>query len=115
MELGDATAVCNQPKHPYTESLLAAAPVANPAEQAHRRQTRATTKAQHLQNATDATTSTVDACPFAARCRYAIELCTASRPALELTDDGRLVSCHRWREISLQHSQPTQPEVAHTD
>ena len=35
-------------------------------------------------------------CPFAPRCAspFKSELCTAERPALELSDDGRLSACH---------------------
>ncbi|MDO8397707.1 MAG: peptide ABC transporter ATP-binding protein, partial [Bradyrhizobium sp.] len=38
-------------------------------------------------------------CTFRTRCRYAISLCAEKRPLLEDVGRGRLVACHRWREI----------------
>ena len=33
-------------------------------------------------------------CPFATRCRYAAELCSDKRPALEDVGEGHYVACH---------------------
>ncbi|MEJ1154745.1 MULTISPECIES: ATP-binding cassette domain-containing protein [Microbacterium] len=46
VETGDGDAVTRNPEHPYTQRLLMAAPVPNPAEQATRRQARAELMAQ---------------------------------------------------------------------
>ncbi|MFI0374083.1 ATP-binding cassette domain-containing protein [Actinomadura sp. 1N219] len=40
VETGDVTEICENPTHPYTRALLAAAPVADPQEQARRRTLR---------------------------------------------------------------------------
>lgn len=38
-------------------------------------------------------------CVFASRCELAVDRCRQVRPAVEITDDGRRIRCHRWREI----------------
>ncbi len=40
------------------------------------------------------------ACVFAPRCPVALAICHDEKPPLEAIDDGRLVKCHRWREIA---------------
>lgn len=94
MEQGDAKTVYTTPHHPYTRSLLNAAPVPDPAQQLRRRRDRSTP-------ATSAATPAVmaDACPFANRCPHTIDVCRVSRPDLEVTDRGSLVACHRWRDL----------------
>jgi oligopeptide transport system ATP-binding protein len=40
-------------------------------------------------------------CTFRTRCRHAIALCAEQRPPLEDSGRGRLVACHRWRQLEL--------------
>ena len=93
MEEGHAASLYANPTHPYTQALLAAAPVPDPEEQRRRRVAR-------VRSATaigDATPE--DSCPFAPRCPHTIDICRTSRPPLEKTPEGALVACHRWREL----------------
>lgn len=93
MEQGDAATLCNDPIHPYTQALLAAAPVPDPEEQRRRR-------ARRLSRSSTSAARTVDSsCPFAPRCPYTIEICRTTRPPLQATPGGSLVACHRWREL----------------
>jgi peptide/nickel transport system ATP-binding protein len=39
-------------------------------------------------------------CRFHPRCSFAIERCKDRPPETEFTGDGRVVACHRWREIA---------------
>jgi oligopeptide/dipeptide ABC transporter ATP-binding protein len=94
MEQGDAETVYTAPHHPYTRSLLDAAPVPDPAEQLRRRRARLKPATAHAAPAASA-----DACPFANRCPHTIDVCRERRPALEITDRGSVVACHRWREL----------------
>lgn len=92
MEHGDARRVHEQPAHPYTHALLAAAPIPDPVRQRSRRTAR-------VQSAGMAEVARADACPFAARCPHVIDLCRTQRPTLEPTTGGTQVACHRWREL----------------
>ena len=92
MEYGDAARLYASPLHPYTQALLAAAPVPDPDEQRKQRSKRA-------RSAAPVGMLPENSCPFAPRCLHAIDICRASRPALESTPDGSFVACHRWPEL----------------
>jgi len=99
MEAGDADTVYRHPAHPYTRALLEAAPVPDPEQQRRRREARS------VQNNRSPIRLIGDGCPFTPRCPFAIDICGKTRPALETTQDGSLVACHRWRELRSQDPQ----------
>ncbi len=80
----------SQPIHPYTIGLLASIP-------------RATTGVETRLPTMDGIAPTLaerpNGCVFAPRCPIAIAKCHTDKPALETTQDGRTVKCHRWQEI----------------
>ncbi|HEU4702865.1 MAG TPA: ABC transporter ATP-binding protein [Conexibacter sp.] len=92
MEQGDAAQVYGSPAHPYTRALVASAPVPDPDAQLERRAARPP-------RAVELAETSPSSCPFAPRCPHAIDVCRTSRPALDLTPEGSLVACHRWREL----------------
>jgi oligopeptide/dipeptide ABC transporter ATP-binding protein len=93
MEQGDAALVYRKPAHPYTQALLEAAPVPDPELQRSRRRAR-------LSRGTGFTAPVgAEACPFAPRCPFAVDICRTMRPLLETTPENSLVACHRWREL----------------
>lgn len=89
METGDAAAVVENPRHPYSRALTAAAPVPRPAEQAARRAAR---EAMGVGSAGTAAPSPAG-CPFAPRCPLATDLCREKRPTLRRVGDSD-VACH---------------------
>ena len=89
MERGDALCVSARPTHPYTEALLAAAPVSDPVLQAARRKGRISLHAQD----TDDTWVRVG-CPFAPRCALVSNRCRTERPLLTLVSVRDHVACH---------------------
>ncbi len=105
MELGQASAVCTEPQHPYTQALLAAAPVPDPGIQQQRRLRRQ----QQLKQSSDMSAAPEQGCPFAPRCRFAVQQCQDERPELRETDLGSLAACHRLEQVanSLQAVAPT--------
>lgn len=97
MEHGAADDVYMRPKHPYTQTLLAAAPVPDVRLQEQRRVDRIATRV------TAQSAESSHGCPFAPRCAYAEDRCRSTRPNLEKTPAGGWVACHRSRELRLGH------------
>ncbi|VXB37746.1 oligopeptide ABC transporter (ATP-binding protein) [Arthrobacter sp. 9V] len=89
MESGPAAAVTENPKHPFTQALVAASPVPRPAEQAERRAVR---ESLGIRTAA-AAAATPGGCPFRQRCPLATELCATERPALRRVGESD-VACH---------------------
>jgi peptide/nickel transport system ATP-binding protein len=85
VELADRDALFGAPQHPYTEALLAAAPLPDP-------------RAKRLQPIVEGEVpSPLDpppGCPFHPRCPYAEPRCRTEVPALRRIADGRLAACH---------------------
>jgi oligopeptide/dipeptide ABC transporter ATP-binding protein len=100
MESGSARQVCDRPDHPYTQALLTAAPVPDPAEQRRRRQTDVSTA--------DVATPPNDAgCPFRSRCPHVVERCSEPLP-VHPTPHG-LVACHRYGELGTDSGTASPP------
>ncbi len=91
MEAADTKTVFHEPKHPYTEALLAAVPRVD--------QKRILEVIPgNIPNLIEPPSG----CVFHPRCRYARQICMGNVPPLEETITGHLVSCLRWKEISLK-------------
>jgi oligopeptide/dipeptide ABC transporter ATP-binding protein len=105
MEHGPARTVHDTPMHPYTNALLAAAPVPDPDEQRSRRAARGNPLG-------DLKAGGGPGCPFASRCPYAIDVCLSVRPRLERTSQQSEVACHRWRELHLDNKEERPPTGA---
>ena len=89
METGPAADVTENPKHPFTQALVAASPVPRPAEQAARREAR---ESLGVRTGAAAVPGPVG-CPFRLRCPLATELCATDRPALRRVGTAD-VACH---------------------
>ncbi|MBS7614467.1 ABC transporter ATP-binding protein [Candidatus Bathyarchaeota archaeon] len=89
-EVADTRSLFKKPSHPYTEALLQAVP---------RIDQRKDLKVipGNIPNLIDPPSG----CRFHPRCPYAQEICTKKVPPLEVTDNGHLVACHFWRNLSL--------------
>jgi oligopeptide/dipeptide ABC transporter ATP-binding protein len=93
MEAGPAAVVYNHPAHPYTRALLESVPIPNPDLQRARRTSRQRSTPDQPGPARP------ESCQFAQRCPWAVDVCREQQPAPELTSEGALVACHRWREF----------------
>jgi peptide/nickel transport system ATP-binding protein len=94
MESGPVESITQEPRHPYTTALTAAAPVPRPAEQAARRAAREALGVGMAGSAQPSPTG----CPFVPRCPLATALCSAERPPLRLVD-GNLTACHHAEKV----------------
>jgi peptide/nickel transport system ATP-binding protein len=87
VEIGPAESVYTSPAHPYTEALLSAIPVPDPAEQ-HRRERIV------LSGDIPSPLNPPSGCRFHTRCPYVMDICkTVDPPAFDL-GNGTTVWCH---------------------
>ena len=91
METGLAAQVCARPGHPYTQALVSAAPVPDPAEQQARQRTREQMAAS--------TGPPASGCVFAPRCPHATAVCTQGQPTVFTTIEGGSVRCSRYPDL----------------
>jgi peptide/nickel transport system ATP-binding protein/oligopeptide transport system ATP-binding protein len=84
VEIADKAELFRNPRHPYTQALLASVPVANP-------------KMKRLKPLVDgdvpSPVNPPSGCAFHTRCRYAIDRCKTERPALRDAGPGHQVAC----------------------
>ena len=85
VELTDKKTLFTAPLHPYTELLLSAVPVPDPAIKRKKR---------ILQGDVPSPVNPPAGCHFHTRCPYAVERCRVEPPSLREVRPGQLVACH---------------------
>jgi oligopeptide/dipeptide ABC transporter ATP-binding protein len=85
VEHADTRTIFKNPQHPYTEALLSAVPVPDPAV---KRQKRV------LQGDVPSPVNPPSGCHFHTRCPYAVARCKVETPLLREIAPGHHVSCH---------------------
>ena len=93
VEMADTEELFTNPKHPYTEALLAAVPVPDPRA---RRQER-----RLLQGEVANPANPPSGCYFHPRCPYVQDVCRTETPSLQEVSPGHYASCHRVTELEL--------------
>jgi oligopeptide/dipeptide ABC transporter ATP-binding protein len=91
MEATDTKTAFHDPKHPYTEALLAAVP------RVDQRKILEVIPG-NIPNLIEPPSG----CVFHPRCKYAKQICIDTVPLLEEVDKGHLVACLRWKELHLK-------------
>lgn len=92
VEIADADDLFSNPRHPYTEALLSAVPIADPDFVRTR---------IRLQGDVPNPSSPPSGCPFHPRCSYATAQCKAEIPYLRSAGREHQVSCHRFEKLNL--------------
>ena len=84
VEIADKTELFANPRHPYTQALLASVPVADP---------RAKRLTPLVDGDVPSPVNPPSGCAFHTRCRYAIPQCKLERPMLVDAGSGHQVAC----------------------
>ena len=91
MEAADTKTIFHEPKHPYTEALLAAVPRVD--------------QRKILEVIPGNIPNLIEpppGCVFSPRCKYAKQACIDAVPPLEEIGKNHSAACHRWKEIKLR-------------
>lgn len=94
VEIATSDALFARPLHPYTEALLSALPIPDPA---HRRQSRRI----RLPGEVADPANRPSGCAFHPRCRFATDICRTTQPPLRELG-GRNVACHHAETLTLR-------------
>ncbi len=92
MEEASVLDLFEHPRHPYTLGLISSVPKPG--------QSKSAAQLQSIPGNPPSLTQIPGGCVFAERCPLVVDLCRERKPPLETLDDGRLVRCHRWKELS---------------
>jgi peptide/nickel transport system ATP-binding protein/oligopeptide transport system ATP-binding protein len=84
VEIADKDELFRNPRHPYTQALLASVPIANPL---------AKKLAPLVDGDVPSPVNPPPGCAFHTRCRFAVERCRTERPVLMDAGDGHQVAC----------------------
>jgi len=87
VEVADADELCDEPMHPYSQSLLSAVPIPDP------KITRGRQRIV-LEGDVPSPLNMPSGCPFRTRCKYATEACAVAMPELKDRGNGHFVACH---------------------
>src|SRR5262249_16445886 len=85
VEIAEKEALFATPLHPYTQALMAAAPIGAPPAKRER---------IVLQGDVPSPINPPSGCAFHTRCPHAFDRCKSERPVLKPAPDGRSVACH---------------------
>ena len=87
VELASKAALFAAPRHPYTQALLSAVPIADPKKERARKRIL-------LSGDLPSPVNPPSGCTFHTRCPYAQRRCVQETPVAEIQSDGHMVVCH---------------------
>ncbi|TVR02702.1 MAG: dipeptide ABC transporter ATP-binding protein [Spirochaetaceae bacterium] len=91
VEVAEKAEFYREPLHPYSQALLSAIPVSDPAIRKKR---------IILKGDVPSPANPPSGCPFHTRCPVAMDVCRTVVPALKPTASGRQVACHKVHPVS---------------
>ena len=92
VELASSDVIFKDAKHPYTQALMAAIPEVDFDGEGKK-------TIERLQGEVPSPINPPPGCRFAARCKYATELCHQKQPELVEVEHDHFVACHNYKEI----------------
>jgi len=93
VELAETHELFANPKHPYTEALMSAVPVADPDFKVER---------IRLEGDVPSPVNPPSGCYFHPRCRYARDVCRTTAPEYREVGDQHFARCHFADELKLR-------------
>ncbi|MBQ8408592.1 MAG: ATP-binding cassette domain-containing protein [Clostridia bacterium] len=90
VEMASSREICTNAKHPYTQALFSAVPVANP---------HAKSEPLALEGELPSPANPPKGCKFHTRCKYCTDKCRDEAPVMRDIGGGHYVSCHYADEI----------------
>ena len=94
VEMGSTHDICTNAKHPYTQALFSAVPVANP----HKK-----SEPVALEGELPSPANPPKGCKFHTRCKYCTDKCRECAPEMVEVSDGHYVACHLVGEIAAEN------------
>ena len=85
VELADKQTLFREPQHPYSQALIAAAPIPNP---------RARRERMVIEGDVPSPVNPPSGCRFHTRCPFVTDRCRSEEPQLRQIAQGHLVACH---------------------
>ena len=85
VEMGTAKEICSNAKHPYTQALFSAVPVANP---------HAKSEPIALEGELPSPANPPKGCKFHTRCKFCMDKCREVAPTMTDVGNGHYVNCH---------------------
>ena len=98
VELSTRERIFSRPLHPYTEALMAAAPIADP---------RARRERLVIEGDVPSPMNPPPGCHFHTRCPYAVARCRSEDPPLQEVAPGHIVACHLRTPETLAQGLPS--------
>ena len=89
VEMGSTKEICTNAKHPYTQALFSAVPIANP---------HAKSEPVALEGELPSPANPPKGCKFHTRCKYCTEKCRDIPPVMTDVGDGHYVTCHLYSD-----------------
>lgn len=105
VEVADRDDLYRNPKHPYTQALLSAIPIADPDPEVQKQFQPA------LEGEVPSPVNPPSGCPFHPRCPHAWSACSELRPQTVTSEDGHSVACHLY-DPAVAKTQPVKAEAS---
>ena len=89
VEMGTTKEICTNAKHPYTQALFSAVPVANP---------HAKSEPVALEGELPSPANPPKGCKFHTRCKHCMDKCCECAPVMTDVGNGHYVTCHLYSD-----------------